>query len=130
MRSTIDQGFNSEPPNSLQPTRSTLKSANRLSKDWGLGFSQGSVVLRKTLCNRPGCKCKGDPPRLHGPYYQLTRKLCGNTVGRPLSDAEADLYQEWINNRRELQRILGEIEKTSAKVGEILLCQTKRVAKR
>ena len=35
MRSTIDQGFNSEPPNSLQPTRSTLKSANRLSKDWG-----------------------------------------------------------------------------------------------
>jgi len=35
MRSTIDQGFNSEPPNSLQPTRSTLKSTNRQSKDWG-----------------------------------------------------------------------------------------------
>lgn len=95
----------------------------------GLGFiSQGSVVLRKTSCNKPGCKCTGDPPHLHGPYYQWTRKVSGKTVGRQLTEAEAGLYQEWINNRRELQRILGEMEKTSAKAGEILLRQTKRTA--
>jgi hypothetical protein len=97
----------------------------------GLGFiSQGSVVLRKTSCNKPGCKCTGDPPRLHGPYYQWTRKVSGKTVGRQLTEAEAGLYQEWINNRRELQRILGEMEKTSAKAGEILLRQAKSAARK
>ena len=38
----------------------------------GLGFiSQGSVVVRYTTCGKAGCRCQGDPPRRHGPYYQL-----------------------------------------------------------
>jgi hypothetical protein len=97
----------------------------------GLGFiSQGSVVLRKTSCNKPGCKCSGVPPRHHGPYYQWTRKVSGKTEGRQLTEAEASLYEEWIDNRRELQRILGEMEKTSAKAGEILLRQAKSAARK
>ena len=26
------------------------------------------------------CRCKGDPPRLHGPYYLWTRKVAAKTV--------------------------------------------------
>ena len=34
-----------------------------------IGFAlPGSLVLRTTACGKPGCRCQGDPPVLHGPY--------------------------------------------------------------
>ena len=91
----------------------------------GLGFiSPGSLVLRETSCGKTGCKCQADPPRLHGPYYQWSRVIDGKTVSRRLTPAEADLYAEWIANRRELKRIVAEMEELSAVAGEILLRQT------
>ena len=43
-----------------------------------VGFiSQGSVVLRYTSCGKPGCRCQGDPPQRHGPYYQWSRAVAG-----------------------------------------------------
>jgi hypothetical protein len=46
-----------------------------------LGFAvSGSLTLRYTYCGKPGCRCQADPPRPHGPYYQLTRKVAGKTV--------------------------------------------------
>src|SRR5664280_297961 len=39
-----------------------------------VGFiSQGSIVHRYTSCGNPGCRCQGDPPQRHGPYYQWSR---------------------------------------------------------
>jgi hypothetical protein len=97
----------------------------------GLGFiSPGSLVLRETSCGRPGCKCQGDPPRLHGPYYQWSRVVGGKTVSRRLTPEEADLYAEWIANRRELKRIVTEMEKLSAAAGEIILRQAAKVPDR
>ena len=96
----------------------------------GLGFvSPGSVILRETSCGKPGCKCMADPPRRHGPYYQWTRKVRGKTVSRQLSPAEAELFQEWIANRRQLQRVTRDLERVSAKAGEILLRQANREIK-
>ena len=95
-----------------------------------LGFvSPGSVVLRETSCGKPGCKCTADPPRRHGPYYQWTKKVKGKTVSRQLSPAEAELFQEWIANRRQLQRVTRDLERVSAKAGEILLRQANREIK-
>jgi hypothetical protein len=89
-----------------------------------LGFiSPGSVVLRETSCGKPGCRCQADPPRRHGPYYQWSRAVAGKTVSRRLTEAEADLYRKWIANRRELERIVAEMEQVSAAAGEILLRQ-------
>ena len=93
----------------------------------GLGFvSPGSVALRETSCGKPGCKCMADPPRRHGPYYQWTRKVKGKTVSRQLSPEEAELFQEWIANRRRLQGVIRDLERVSAKAGEILLRQANR----
>jgi hypothetical protein len=38
-------------------------------------ISSGSVTHRYTHCATPGCKCHGDPPQRHGPYYQWTAKV-------------------------------------------------------
>src|SRR5437868_2816072 len=51
-----------------------------------------------------------DPPRPHGPYYQLTRKLVGKTVTTRLTAGQAARYTEWIANQREMHRLLAEME--------------------
>ena len=52
------------------------------------------------------------------------RAVAGKTVSRRLIAAEADLYREWIANRRELERIVASMEQVSAAAGEILLRRT------
>jgi hypothetical protein len=42
----------------------------------------GSLTQRRTRCGRDGCSCHADPPRLHGPYWQWTRKAAARTVCR------------------------------------------------
>ena len=90
----------------------------------GLCFtSQGSVVVRYTTCGKAGCRCQGDPPRRHGPYYQWSRAVAGKTVSRRLTEREAELYRGWIANRRRLEEIVARMEQTSAAAGELLLRQ-------
>src|SRR5216683_1988065 len=38
----------------------------------------GSVVIRATACGKPVCRCKADPPQLHGPYVSWIRKSGDN----------------------------------------------------
>ena len=43
-----------------------------------LGFAlPGTLTEPMTRCGHPGCRCHADPPRLHGPYHQRTRKKDG-----------------------------------------------------
>lgn len=87
-----------------------------------LGFiSPGSLVVRETSCGRPGCRCQGDPPQRHGPYFQWSRTRDGRTESRRLDEREAELYREWIDNRRRLERIVAEMEHVSESAGELLL---------
>jgi hypothetical protein len=90
-----------------------------------IGFiSPGSVVLRYTSCGKHGCRCQGDPPQRHGPYYQWSRAVAGKTVSRRLDEREAELYRSWIANRRRLEQIVAQMEQTSADAGELILHQS------
>ena len=86
----------------------------------GLIYS-GSITRRYTRCGTPGCKCHADPPQLHGPYYQWTAKENGKTVTRRLSPAEAELYKEWLDNDRQLRRILQQMRQVAVKAAELKL---------
>jgi len=91
-----------------------------------IGFvSPGSLVARATSCGKPGCRCQANPPQRHGPYFQWSRAVNGKTVSRRLNPAQADLYRTWIANRKRLEEIVTEMEKLSARAGEILLRQAK-----
>ena len=46
----------------------------------------GSITERRTRCGRRNCGCHADPPRLHGPYWQWTRKIAAKTICRWLSN--------------------------------------------
>jgi hypothetical protein len=83
----------------------------------------GSITRRYTRCATPGCKCHADPPQPHGPYYQWTAKVNGKTVTRRISEREADLYQEWIANDRQLRHLIDQMRQIAAKVAELTLKQ-------
>jgi len=90
----------------------------------GIGYiSPGSLVVRETTCGKTNCRCAADPPQRHGPYYQWSRAVAGKTVSRRLDEQQADLYREWIANKRRLEGIISRMEEISRAAGEILLAQ-------
>jgi hypothetical protein len=54
------------------------------------------------------------PPRLHGPYWQWTRKIAARTVCRWLSTDQREDYQAWIDNDRRLRDLLSQLEELGA----------------
>src|SRR6266540_4113043 len=56
----------------------------------------GSITERRTRCGHRNCACHADPPRLHGPYWQWTRKVAARTVCRWLSHGQRHDYQARI----------------------------------
>jgi Family of unknown function (DUF6788) len=78
----------------------------------------GNLVTRSLTCGKAGCRCKADPPQLHGPYHQWTRKIDGKTVTRWLSAEQAARYQDWFANARRLRELLTELEGLALRVAE------------
>ena len=109
-------------PSNLQRYQDTYRSlAAELAE---IGFIiPGSLVARRTSCGKAGCRCQGDPPQRHGPYYQWSRAIAGKTISRRLNETEADLYRDWIANRHRLAQIISKMEEVSTSAAEILLRQ-------
>jgi len=89
-------------------------------------ISTGTVTRRYTHCATPGCKCNGDPPQPHGPYYQWTTKQNGKTVTRRLNADEAKLYKQWIDNDRKMRRLIAQMRQVAAKASAIQLAEPAR----
>jgi hypothetical protein len=76
-----------------------------------LGFClPGSLSTRRLRCGNPRCRCRADPPQLHGPYTYWTRKVNGRTVAQLLTAEQAERYRPWIDNDRRLRGLVRELE--------------------
>ena len=78
----------------------------------------GTLTERMTRCGYPSCRCRADPPQLHGPYHQWTRKINGKTVTRILSDDQLADYQPWFDNQRRLRALITELETLSQEIAD------------
>ena len=78
----------------------------------------GSLVVRRTRCGNAGCRCRGEPAQLHGPYLAWTRKVAQRTVTRTLSPEQAERYRPWFDNARRLRELLSELEALSLRTAE------------
>ena len=85
----------------------------------------GSLSEIYTCCRNPNCCC-ADRASRHGPYWQLTWKEAGRTVSRRLSAQEAELYREWIANRRQLEAAITQMQDVSRRAGEHILADMGR----
>ena len=59
----------------------------------------GSITERRTRCGRANCGCHADPLRLHGPYWQWTRKVAAKTICRWFSAEQHRDYSLWDRQR-------------------------------
>jgi hypothetical protein len=84
-------------------------------------FRRGSLVRRFMPCGKPGCRCQARPPRLHGPYYQWTRKLRGKTVTVRVNQVQAVLIRRWIASGRQLDKLVRQMERISHRITERIL---------
>ena len=83
----------------------------------------GSLAQRYNRCGKPSCRCHGDPPEMHGPYWQWTAKVNAKTVNRRLTPTEAELYQNWIDNDRQLRAIIAKMREVATAATELLLTE-------
>ena len=77
------------------------------------GVLPGSIVIRHTRCGKHSCRCHADPPQLHGPYIQWTRKINGRTRTRLLTQEQYQRYKPWFENTRQLRELLSQLEALS-----------------
>jgi len=70
----------------------------------------GSLTERYMRCSSRGCRCRAEPPHLHGPYWQWTRKIHAKTVQRMLKPDQAARYAPWFDNARTLRDLARELE--------------------
>src|SRR5258706_1002855 len=69
-----------------------------------------STTERRPRCGHRNCACHADPPRLHGPYWQWTRKVAAKTICRWLSADQHHDYLPWIDNDPRLHELLARLE--------------------
>jgi hypothetical protein len=75
------------------------------------GFAlPGTLTVRSYACGKPNCRCHADPPRLHGPYAEWTRKVAGKTVTRRLTPDELADWQPLFDNAKRLRALLADLQ--------------------
>jgi uncharacterized protein YjiS (DUF1127 family) len=121
MRETGDFGCDNDDvsPTPAQQARAAAIAAEITARLASTGFAlPGTLADRVTRCGRANCRCHADPPRLHGPYHQWTRKKNGRTATRILTDEQLADYQPWFNNHRRLRELVAELEELSLAIAE------------
>lgn len=85
------------------------------------GFALPGTLIERTMrCGKPTCRCAQDPPLLHGPYHQWTRKLDGKTITHNLTDDQLARYAPWLTNAQHLRALLTELETLSLRIADRL----------
>ena len=116
MREAPDPGCENDnvPPTPAQQARAA-RIAAQIAELAQAGFIlPGTLTERMTRCGYPRCRCHADPPRLHGPYWQWTRKIAAKTICRWLSAEQHRDYTTWIDNDRRLHELLTRLETLGA----------------
>ncbi len=95
-----------------QPSPAQRRAQQRLARQLAdIGFAlPGTISVRQMRCGKQRCRCKADPPQLHGPYIQWTRTVHGKTVTKLLAPEQLDRYQPWIDNARKLRELVTDLE--------------------
>jgi hypothetical protein len=104
----------------VSPTPGQQDRAARIAAELaGLGLAlPGTLIQRHVRCGKPACRCHADPPALHGPYWQWTRKTNGKTITRLVPDGQLDDYRQWLDNHRRLRALITELEELTLAIAD------------
>ena len=58
----------------------------------------GSLSKQYNVCGKPGCSCKADPPKKHGPYYQVSYTRKGKSSSKFVKKEDLPEVRKQIKN--------------------------------
>jgi hypothetical protein len=96
----------------LENLRDKISALSRNLQDTGF-ILYGTVRKHYMKCGHMGCRCRSNPPQLHGPYYDWTRRVEGKTKTVRLTEDQARIVEQWIGNMRKVEKAISEMEKIS-----------------
>jgi hypothetical protein len=104
----------------MEPTAAQRAARDRIAAQLAAaGYAlPGTLTIRAYACGKPNCRCHADPPRLHGPYAEWTRKIGGKTTTRRLTRRELAEYQPLFDNAKKLRTLLSELQDLTLEIIE------------
>ncbi len=104
----------------MEPSPAQRAARDRIAAELAqAGFAlPGTLTIRAYACGKPNCRCHADPPRLHGPYAEWTRKIAGKTTTRRLTPAELAEYQPLFENAKKLRALFTELQDLTLEIIE------------
>lgn len=81
----------------------------------------GNLSEQYTVCGKAGCRCQGDPPQRHGPYFQLAWSRKGKSTTRFVRRSELPAVRAQLENYARMQQLLEQWVELS-----IELCELRR----
>jgi len=83
--------------------------ANTITLRVTLPLLPGCISTARSTCGKPNCRCKANPPKLHGPYFRWTGLLEGKPTTKTLSPREARECKKRIANYRALEKRISQL---------------------
>lgn len=66
----------------------------------------GSQSKQYNVCGNPNCKCKGTPPKKHGPYYQLSSTRKGKSRSKFVRKEDVPALRKHLKNYAKLRKLV------------------------
>lgn len=66
----------------------------------------GSLSTQYNVCGSPGCRCKADPPRKHGPYYQISYTRKSKSSSRFVRKEDLPAVRRQLKNYQRLKALV------------------------
>lgn len=66
----------------------------------------GSLSEQYNVCGTAGCHCKADPPRKHGPYYQVSFTWQGRSKSQFVRREQVATVRRHLRNYQRLRKLI------------------------
>ena len=66
----------------------------------------GSLSKQYNVCGKPKCRCKDDPPRKHGPYYQISFTRKGRSKTKFVKKPHVAMARKQLKNYARLRTLV------------------------
>jgi hypothetical protein len=81
----------------------------------------GSISEQYNVCGTPNCHCKADPPKKHGPYFQLSYTRKGRSRSRFIKPDHLSRIKSEVKSYRKLKALVDEWIDLSTQLSDIRL---------
>ena len=81
----------------------------------------GSLSRQYNVCGSPNCRCKEDPPKKHGPYYQLSFTRKGRSSSKFIKKQHLQAVRKQLKNYARLRTLLDRWIELGTQLSELRL---------